>query len=279
VAGACPRCCRPHGRLDGDETLLLALLVDEGLVDVGDDTTTGDGGLDQGVQLLVTANGELQVAGGDTLHLQILGGVACQLKHLCTPKAVQLQSYVSDQDTCTNSGNWSLIKMQLTSGEVLQDGGGVDGCGGTDTAVGGGAALQQTMDTTHRELEACRHRSWQGDQRVSGGAKSPFERIQRSLDTLITFSMRLRPRQERLTGTSRPRNGLLLVTGSLDADGTLGTLSRKSLCSLARHCELCNLRGTRSGNNDQPSHRGNNNGNVFAAAGRKALEPAEKRLE
>ena len=32
----------------------LALLADEGLVDVGDDSTSGNGGLDQGVQLLVS---------------------------------------------------------------------------------------------------------------------------------------------------------------------------------------------------------------------------------
>ena len=32
----------------------LALLADEGLVDVGDDSTSGNGGLDQCVQLLVS---------------------------------------------------------------------------------------------------------------------------------------------------------------------------------------------------------------------------------
>jgi hypothetical protein len=51
-------------------------------VDVRDDTAAGDRGLDERVQLLVTANGELQVAGGDALHLQILRGVAGQLEHL-----------------------------------------------------------------------------------------------------------------------------------------------------------------------------------------------------
>lgn len=38
-------------------------------------TTEGDGGTDQGVELLVTADGELQVARRDTLDLEILGGV------------------------------------------------------------------------------------------------------------------------------------------------------------------------------------------------------------
>ena len=51
-------------------------------MDVRNDAAAGNGGLDQGVQLLVTTNGELQVTGGDTLHLQVLGGVACQLENL-----------------------------------------------------------------------------------------------------------------------------------------------------------------------------------------------------
>lgn len=50
--------------------------------DVGDDATARDGCLDQGVQLLVTADSQLQMARRDTLHLQILGGVARQLQHL-----------------------------------------------------------------------------------------------------------------------------------------------------------------------------------------------------
>ena len=40
------------GRGDG----ALALLADEGLVNVWDDSTSGNGGLDQGVQLLVSWN-------------------------------------------------------------------------------------------------------------------------------------------------------------------------------------------------------------------------------
>ena len=39
---------------------VLALLADERLVDVGDDAAPGDGGLDQGVQLLVSTDGELR---------------------------------------------------------------------------------------------------------------------------------------------------------------------------------------------------------------------------
>lgn len=61
---------------------LLALLSDERLVNVWNDTTTSDGRFDKRVQLLVSPNGELQVAGSDTLHFQIFGCVSCQLKHL-----------------------------------------------------------------------------------------------------------------------------------------------------------------------------------------------------
>ena len=42
-------------------------------MDVGDHTTAGDGRLDEGVELLVTTDGELKVAGGDALDLLRLG--------------------------------------------------------------------------------------------------------------------------------------------------------------------------------------------------------------
>jgi hypothetical protein len=46
-------------------------------VDVGDHTTTGDGGLDEGVKLLVTTDSELQMAGSYALDLEVLAGVTC----------------------------------------------------------------------------------------------------------------------------------------------------------------------------------------------------------
>ena len=42
---------------------------------MGQDTTEGDGGADEGVELLVTADGELEMAGGDALDLEVLCGV------------------------------------------------------------------------------------------------------------------------------------------------------------------------------------------------------------
>ena len=83
-------------------------------MDVGDDAAAGDGRLDQGVQLLVTADGQLQMSRGDPLHLEVLGGVAGELEDL--------------------------------GGEVLEDGGAVDGGGGSNTARREGAALQVTVD-------------------------------------------------------------------------------------------------------------------------------------
>lgn len=60
--------------------LLLAARLDERLVDVRQNTTTGNGGADETVELLVAADGELQVARLDTLHLQVLAGVACRVE-------------------------------------------------------------------------------------------------------------------------------------------------------------------------------------------------------
>jgi len=66
--------------LFGDRT--VALFANQRLVDVRDDAASGNGRLDEGVQLFVSSDGELQVTGSDTLHLQIFGSVACQLKNL-----------------------------------------------------------------------------------------------------------------------------------------------------------------------------------------------------
>ena len=89
-------------------------------MDVGDDTTTGDGGLDKGVELLVTTDGELEMAGRDTLDLEVLAGVAGELEDL--------------------------------GGQVLKDGGSVDGGGGTDTLGLLDGGLEETVDTTDGEL-------------------------------------------------------------------------------------------------------------------------------
>lgn len=60
--------------------LLLLDLEQKRAVDAGQDTTKGDGGTNEGVQLLVAADGQLQMTRGNTLDLEILGGVAGKFK-------------------------------------------------------------------------------------------------------------------------------------------------------------------------------------------------------
>ena len=53
-------------------TLLLVRLHDEGLVDVRDNTTSSNSGLDESVKLFVSSDGEQQMSGSDSLHFKIL---------------------------------------------------------------------------------------------------------------------------------------------------------------------------------------------------------------
>lgn len=58
--------------------LLLPLLFNlkkQSAVDMGQDTTKGDGGANERIEFLVTADRQLQMAGGDALDLEILGGI------------------------------------------------------------------------------------------------------------------------------------------------------------------------------------------------------------
>ena len=88
-------------------------------MDVGEDTTGGDGdAAEQLVELLIVADGELDVTRDDALLLVVAGGVASELEDL--------------------------------SGEVLEDGGEVHG--GTGADAGGVAAdTEVTVHTPHRE--------------------------------------------------------------------------------------------------------------------------------
>ena len=117
-----------EGRLVGNRLRLssslaiLGLLGEENLVDVGEHTTLGDGDLmEQLVELLIVADGELEVAGDDAPLLVVAGSVAGKLKNLCR--------------------------------EVLEDSGEVDW--GTCTNTLGVVALaEETVDTTDGELES-----------------------------------------------------------------------------------------------------------------------------
>ena len=101
---------------------LLGLLGEEDGLDVGQDTSLGDGDTGQElVQLLVVTDGELKVTGDDPGLLVVTSGVAGQLEDL--------------------------------SGEVLHDGGHVDGGTGSDT-LGIVTLPQETVDTSHGELKS-----------------------------------------------------------------------------------------------------------------------------
>jgi hypothetical protein len=88
-------------------------------VDVGQNTTLGDGDVTQKlVQLLIVADGELEVTGNNTGLLVVTGGVTSQLEDF--------------------------------SSEVLENGSEVDGSTGTNT-LSIVALAEQTVDTTNGE--------------------------------------------------------------------------------------------------------------------------------
>ena len=91
-------------------------------MDVRDDTSARNRGLDEGVELLVTANRELQVPRRDALHLEVLGGVPGELEDL--------------------------------GGEVLEDSGSVYRRGGADPAVGVHAELRRRVRAGDRSVRA-----------------------------------------------------------------------------------------------------------------------------
>ena len=101
---------------------LLGLLGEKNSLDVGKDTTLGDGYSGQKlVQLLVVPDGQLQMSGDDSGLLVVSGGVTCQLENL--------------------------------SGEVLKYGSQVDWGTGTDT-LGIVAFAEKTVDTSDGELKS-----------------------------------------------------------------------------------------------------------------------------
>ena len=106
---------------------LVRLLGQEDSLDVGQDSTLGDG--DSGkqfVQLLVVPDGQLEMTGDDPGLLVVTGSVAGQLEDL--------------------------------SSEVLHDGSQVDRCSSTDS-FGVVSLAEESVDTTDGELETRSGRS------------------------------------------------------------------------------------------------------------------------
>lgn len=120
----------PCERRDDDLSLLLGLLWQEDSLNVGQNTTLGDGhSREKFVQLLVVADGELEMTRNDPGLLVVTSGIACQLENF--------------------------------SGQVFHDGCEIHGCTGTNS-LGVISFPQQTMDTSDRELKSSTARTGLG---------------------------------------------------------------------------------------------------------------------
>lgn len=116
------RCRAKTKQEEGALGFLFGLLGQEHGLDVGQNSSLGDGDAGQElVQLFVVADGQLQVTGDDTGLLVVTCGVAGQLENF--------------------------------SGQILHDGGQVDGSAGSD-ALGVVALAQETVDSSDGELES-----------------------------------------------------------------------------------------------------------------------------
>ena len=98
----------------------LVRLRNQTLVDMRDYASASDGRLDQSIEFFVTADGQLQVARCDPLHLQILARVSGQFQHF--------------------------------GRQVLQDRCTIHGSGRSHALARVHPVLQQPVDATDREL-------------------------------------------------------------------------------------------------------------------------------
>jgi hypothetical protein len=105
---------------------------------VWQDTSKGNGCADQGIQFLVSADGELQVARRNALDFEVLRSVLFK----------GLAPLTGTADAMTHSG-----KFEDFGGEIFEDGRDVD-CGlGSNAHLVLGVVLQEALDTTAGELQ------------------------------------------------------------------------------------------------------------------------------
>jgi hypothetical protein len=136
---------QPHHSALGRSDLFLLLLGQEIFVDVRNDTTSGNGGLDERVQLFISSNSlttdtnyvnmcvlrqqtadamasyQLQMTGSNSLHFQVLGSIASQ--------------------------------FQDFSGQILQNGGRIHSGLGSYSNIAGSLLLQQPVNTANGKLK------------------------------------------------------------------------------------------------------------------------------
>ena len=144
---------------------LLAGLGDERLVDVGDDTTRGNRGLDEDVKLLVSTDGKLEMTGSHTLHLEVTGSVASKLKNL--------------------------------SSQVLQNSSHVHSSSGTDTPRGSRPLLQVRVNTSDRELQ-------QHNMSIKGHTEEKKGKGEMKKKLTRLFGAKKKPKQKRATLSPKP---------------------------------------------------------------------------
>ena len=93
-------------------SLLLSLLGEEDSLDVGEDTTLGNGDSSQQlVQLLIVADSQLQVTWDDPGLLVVTGSIASQLKNL----SAQVLKHCSQVDWGTSSNPVSVVSFPQES--------------------------------------------------------------------------------------------------------------------------------------------------------------------
>lgn len=90
-------------------------------MNVRDHTTASNGGLDESVELLIASDSELEVSRCDSLHLEILASVSCELKNL--------------------------------SSQVLEDSCSINGRSGSNSAVSANSTLQESVNSSNGELK------------------------------------------------------------------------------------------------------------------------------
>lgn len=73
-------------RLGGLDTRSVfgGVLAEESFMDVGDHTTTSNGGLDEDVELFVTSDSKKEMTRCDSSHLEVLGCISSQFEHFCS---------------------------------------------------------------------------------------------------------------------------------------------------------------------------------------------------
>lgn len=141
--------------------LLLLLLLDleeEGPVDVRQDTAKGNGGADQGVKFLVTANGKLEMARCNALDLEILCGVLKRRDMsvkgqarvaMCCAQGARDKGQIKRRKT---GGKTYACQLKYLSSQVLEDGRHVHRSLGANAHLVLGVGLEETLNTAAGEL-------------------------------------------------------------------------------------------------------------------------------